>query len=77
MRIPFDTSISFGLGNKASCFLGNLHFLKQTAFLEFVTLRAVSQTEKREALYNIIYMGNLKRNDTDELITKRETDSQT
>lgn len=43
-----DTSISLVWGNKASCFLGNLHFLKQTAFLEFVTLRAVHQTEKEK-----------------------------
>ena len=27
---------------------------------------------KREALCNVIYMGNLKRNDTDELITKQK-----
>ena len=32
---------------------------------------------KREILYNIPYMGNLKRNDTNEFISEAETDSQT
>ena len=45
--------------------------------LEIVILSEVSQTEKREISYDIPYMQNLKRNDTDELIYKTETDSQT
>ena len=42
--------------------------------LEIVTLSEVSQTEKD--IYDITYMWNLK-NDTNELIYKTETDSQT
>ena len=41
-----------------------------------VILSEVSQTEK-EILYDIAYIWNLKRNDTNELIYKTETDSQT
>ena len=41
---------------------------------EMVILNEVSQTEK-EKLYDIPYMWNLKRNDTNELIYKTETDS--
>ena len=32
---------------------------------------------ERQIPYDITYMGNLKRNDTNELIYKTETDSQT
>ena len=44
--------------------------------LEIVILSEVSQTEK-EISYDIAYIWNLKRNDTNELIYKTETDSQT
>ena len=43
--------------------------------LEIITLSEVSQTE-RQISYDITYMWNLK-NDTNELIYKIETDSQT
>ena len=42
--------------------------------LEIVILSEVGQTEKDHTLS---YMQNLKRNDTNELIYKTETDSQT
>ena len=48
MRILLTHLSLWVLGNKASCFLGKLPFLKQTAFLEFVTLTAVCQTEKEK-----------------------------
>ena len=41
--------------------------------LEIIILREV----KERQIYNIVYMCNLKNNDTNELIYKRETDSQT
>ena len=43
--------------------------------LEIVILSEVSQTEKEK--YRITYMRTLKRNETNELIYKTETDSQT
>ena len=46
-----------------------------TWMLEIVIMSEVSQTEKEK--YDIAYMKNLKRNDTNELIYKTETDSQT
>ena len=45
--------------------------------LEMVILSEVSQTEKDKYHYDITYMWNLKRNDTNELIYETETDSQT
>ena len=44
--------------------------------LEIIILSEVSQTEKDKCHYDITYMWNLK-NDTNELIYKTETDSQT
>ena len=44
--------------------------------LEIIILREVSQTEKDKIPYDITYMWNLKY-DTNELIYKTETDSQT
>ena len=44
--------------------------------LETVILNEMSDTE-REMLYDSPYMWNLERNDTNELIYKTETDSQT
>ena len=44
--------------------------------LEIIILSEVSQMEK-DISYNITYMWNLKENDTNELIYKREADSQT
>ena len=41
--------------------------------LEIIILREV----KERQIYNIVYMCNVKNNDTHELIYKRETDSQT
>ena len=41
--------------------------------LEIIILREV----KERQIYNIVYMCNVKNNDTNELIYKRETDSQT
>ena len=43
--------------------------------LESVIMSKVSQTEKE--IYDIPYMQNLKRNNTNEFIYKTETDSQT
>ena len=43
---------------------------------EIVILSEVSQT-KKEILYDIAYIQNLKRNDTNELIYKTETGSKT
>ena len=43
---------------------------------EISILSEMSNTE-REISYNITYMWNLKKNDTNELIYKTETDSQT
>ena len=40
--------------------------------LEIIILREV----KERQIYNIVYMCNVKNNDTNELIYKRETDSQ-
>ena len=40
--------------------------------LEVIKLSEVSQTEKEKYNNNIPYMWNLKRNDTNELIYKRE-----
>ena len=42
--------------------------------LEIITLSEVSQ---RQISYDITYMRNLQKNDTNELIYKTETDSQT
>ena len=42
--------------------------------LEIVIL---SEVREREISYDIAYVQNLKRNDTNELIYKTETDSQT
>ena len=42
--------------------------------LKFVTL---SEVRQREISYDSTYMWNLKKNDTNELIYKTETDSQT
>ena len=44
--------------------------------LEIIILSQVSQTEKQLS-YAITYMWNLKKNDTNELIYKTETDWQT
>ena len=44
--------------------------------LGIVIVSEVNQTDK-EILYDITYMWNLKRNDTNELIYETETDSQT
>ena len=44
--------------------------------LEIIRLIQVSQTE-RGILYDISYMWNLKRNDTNEFVYKTEIDSQT
>ena len=41
--------------------------------LEIITLSEISQTEK-EISYDITYMWNLKKKDTNELIYKTETD---
>ena len=43
--------------------------------LEIVTLSEVSQTEKEK--YDILYMQNLIRNDTNELVYETERESQT
>ena len=43
--------------------------------LEIVMLSEISQTENKKYLYDIPYIQNLKRNDTNELLYK--TDSQT
>ena len=45
--------------------------------LEIIILSEVSQTEKDKLLYEIAYMWNLKKNDTNEFIYKTEIDSQT
>ena len=42
--------------------------------LEIIIL---SEIRERQISYNITYMWNLKKNDTNELIYKKETDSQT
>ena len=42
--------------------------------LEMITLSEVSQTEKDK--YDITYMWNIKKNDTNELTYKSEIDSQ-
>ena len=44
---------------------------------EIVILSEVSQTEKEKCCMTSIICGNLKRNNTNELIYKAETDSQT
>ena len=44
--------------------------------LEIIILSEVSQTEK-DKYHDITYMRNLKKNDTNELIYKTETGSQT
>ena len=43
--------------------------------LEIIIQSEVNQTDKDK--YDIAYMQNLKKNDTNELIYKTETDSQT
>ena len=40
-------------------------------------LREQALTEKRQISYNIVYMHNLKKSDTNELIQKMKLDSQT
>ena len=45
--------------------------------LEIIILSEVSQTEKDKYLNDITSMQNLKKNDTNELIYKIETDSKT
>ena len=45
--------------------------------LEIVILSEVKSDRERELSYDIPYMRNLKTNDTNELIYKTETDSQT
>ena len=45
--------------------------------LETVILSEASQTEKEKCCMTSIICGNLKRNNTNELIYKAETDSQT
>ena len=45
--------------------------------LDSVILSEVSQTREGEISYDIPYMWNLKRNDTNELTYKTETDSET
>ena len=44
--------------------------------LEIIILSEVSQTEKDNLILDIVYMWNLKK-DTNELICRTETDSQT
>ena len=45
--------------------------------LEIIVLSEISQTEKRQISYDTAYMQNVKKkNDTNELIYKTETDSQ-
>ena len=50
-------------------------FAATLMYPEIVILSEVSQTEREK--YHIAYMWNLKRNDTNELIYKTETDSRT
>ena len=45
--------------------------------LDSVILSEVSQTREGEISYDIPYIWNLKRNDTNELTYKTETDSET
>ena len=67
-----DTSISLGFG-KQSILLSWQTALSETDCLPRVCHTDSSMSDrKREALCNVIYMGNLKRNDTDELITKQK-----
>ena len=40
-------------------------------------MQSVSKTEKQKMSYDLPYMWNLKRNDTNELTYKTERDSQT
>ena len=42
--------------------------------LEIIILSEGSQTEKKQILYDITYMWNLKKNDTNELIYKTDID---
>ena len=45
--------------------------------LEIIILSDVKSHRERQMLYDIIYMQNLKKNDTSELIYKTEADPQT
>ena len=45
--------------------------------LEIIILSEVKSDRERKIPYDITYMWNLKKNDTNELIYKTETDSQT
>ena len=45
--------------------------------LETAILSEVSQRQKKKILYDIPYMWNLKRSDTNDFAYKTETDSQT
>ena len=53
-----------------------LPFVATWMDLEIILLSEVSQT-KKDKYHDITYMQNLKKNDTNELIYKTETDSQT
>ena len=44
--------------------------------LEIIVLSEVKSYSEREIQYDILYMQNQKRNDTNKLIYKAETDSQ-
>ena len=71
MRILL-THLYLGFGKQSILFSWQIA-LSETDYLPRVCHTENSKSDrKRDALYNIIYMGNLKRNDTDELITKQQ-----